>query len=243
MYILSEAIEGTRNPNLSHFFFFFQTTTAQKPRGSPHTGCLTVSSLVSGLRSEHSSPPRLTLAGSSINYAEQHTRNTTAVSRIQRTSLEARARDWWLWYMLWGPGGRFLVSDSACTSKLLRVSVPSLAPWRAGSTKRENRKFSKLRISTMCLSFRTPTNNRNRVCDCIHNMIHIVRSTNSSPRRKRVRGNLCTRTSMLDVHPSVHFAARVFFGIMKLDSDYSLAVVAHPHIFCLILHSLRVVLS
>ena len=97
---------------------------------------LTVSSLVSGLMSEHSSPPRLTLAGSSINHAEQHTRNTTAVSLIQRTSLEARALDWQLWDMLWELGGHFLVLNGACTSRLSRVAVPSLAPWRAGSTKR-----------------------------------------------------------------------------------------------------------
>ncbi|KIM85596.1 hypothetical protein PILCRDRAFT_816803 [Piloderma croceum F 1598] len=48
--------------------------------------------LVSGLRSEYSSLPRSTLAGSSLNHAKQHTRNAVAISLIQRSSSEGRAR-------------------------------------------------------------------------------------------------------------------------------------------------------
>ena len=49
--------------------------------------------LVSGLRSEYSNLPRSTLAGSSVNHAERHTRNTVAHLRcFQRPSSEGR--DW-----------------------------------------------------------------------------------------------------------------------------------------------------
>lgn len=49
--------------------------------------------LVSGLRSEYSNLPRSTLAGSSVNHAERHTRNTVAHLRCsQRPSSEGRDR-------------------------------------------------------------------------------------------------------------------------------------------------------
>ena len=54
---------------------------------------MSTSFLVSGLRSEYSSPPRSTLAGSSVNHSEQHTSHTAAISSIQRSSPKGRAWD------------------------------------------------------------------------------------------------------------------------------------------------------
>jgi len=68
------------------------TTTAPKPRCSPHTGLLLASSFLSGLRSEHSSSPRSTLAGSSVNHAERHTRNTARSLTDPKILLGGEAR-------------------------------------------------------------------------------------------------------------------------------------------------------
>ena len=58
------------------FFFLLHPHDSTKAARLTTYRIAPASSFVSGLRSEHSSPPRSTLAGSSVNRAEQHTRNT-----------------------------------------------------------------------------------------------------------------------------------------------------------------------
>ena len=69
-FLLTVTCHHTDKIPLPRSLFFF-TPTAPKPRGSRRTECLLpprqASTLVSGLRSEHSNPPRSTLAGSGLN--------------------------------------------------------------------------------------------------------------------------------------------------------------------------------
>ena len=88
-------------------------------------GMLAVSFLVSGIRSEYSSLPRSTLAESSINHAEQHTRHAVAVSLIQRSSTEGRVRDRAALGYAAGTGRTTpSVIEVACTPSLSYVHVP-----------------------------------------------------------------------------------------------------------------------
>jgi len=114
---------------------FFPTTTASKPRCSSHTGLLLASFLMSGLRSEHSSSPRSTLAGSSVNHVATAHQKYSALSLILRSSSEGRLEFALLWDMLWEPGGALCVllqgyairHRSHAHSSLSRILVLTLA--------------------------------------------------------------------------------------------------------------------
>ena len=130
--------------NFPHLLFLL-TTTAPKPRCSTHTGLLRASSFLSGLRSEHSSSPRLTLAGSSVNYAEQHTRNTARSLICPKILFGGEARVCAALGHAAGTGrgvrvllcGHAIRHRSPAHSSLSRVLVPALA--HGGNKRRSNR--------------------------------------------------------------------------------------------------------
>jgi len=140
--------------------------------------------------------------------------------------------------MLWGLGGYLLLmaSTGACRSRLSRVPVPLLALWkcigneRASFVPRPQHKLGR----RACPSLKKRSDNRSFLHDADF-------ESASWGRPAHFQAKTCMRQSHAfrcpDIHPSVHFAACAFFESTKLDSDYSLAVVACPPIFSFILHS------